>query len=180
MTRFNLIAFIIIVFSTLIVVVVLFRFLRSEAEKSDKGYKLKGAAAGFVVIIGSIMGIFTAVSKINTIPISKHEEELRKWKPEKWTISAEIEKEGDTTFAGVNARYDPPEPSVQVDRDTRRIVVSDVLIVPNYGYPTIIFYCEGEDYFAVPMKIDNKNSAFEINLEKHNIKINTLIKLAKR
>lgn len=176
------ITFIGLLFCTLVVVVVLFKFLRSEASKTDKGYKLKGAAAGFVVILGFVMAAYTQLAKIQTIPKSQHEQIIKNLETqlrlEKWTITGNIEKEGDPTYRGVKAVYDPPEPIIHFDNVSGRFTLSDVLICRKRGYPKVIFQCE--DYYPFPVEIVENNANYEINKETKTIYINQPIILEKR
>ena len=175
-----IITFIVILFCTLIVVVVLFKFLRSEASKTDKGYKLKGAAAGFVVILGFVIAAYTQVA--NTIPKSQHDKIIKaletRLRLEKWTITGNIEKEGDLTYLGVKAVYNPPEPIVKFDNVSRTVTLSDVLICPERGYPKIVFQCE--DYYPFPVDIVENNADYEISEETKTIYIKYPIILEKR
>jgi hypothetical protein len=170
----SIIVFAIILFSTLIVVIVLFKFLKSDASKTDKGYRLKGAAAGFVVILGFVVAAYSQL--IKTIPISQHNEIIEQLKLEKWTISGDIEKEGDPTYLGVTAVYDPPKPVIYIDMNTQKVTLSDVLICRERGFPKIIFRCEG--YHSFPLEIDENND--QIDEKSKTIYIKTPILLEKR
>lgn len=170
------ITFILIIFSTLIVVFVLFKFLKSEASKSDKGYMLKGAAAGFVVILGFIMTSYNQIVK--SIPLSKHKEIIEQFQLEKWTITANIKKEGDVSFGGIVAVYDPPKPIVHIDTLNEKITLSDVLICRHRGYPKINVGCEG--YYSFPLEIDEANDDYRIDNKTQTIHFVPLIRLERK
>ncbi len=170
------ITLILILFCTLIVVYVLFKFLKSEASKTDKGTKLKGAAAGFVVIFGLVMTAYTQLAK--SIPLSQHQEIIEQFQLEKWTITADIKKEGDSTFSGIVAIYDPPKPIVYIDKVNEKIILSDVLICRYLGYPKVNIGCEG--YYSYPLEISENNDDYLIDKKNKTIHYLPLIRLERK
>jgi hypothetical protein len=177
-----IITFFAILFSTLIVVVVLFKFLKSDASKTDKGYRLKGAAAGFVVILGFVIVAYNQLA--NSIPMSEHEEAIAQLQQEKWTIFGKIVKEGDKDLEdirGISAVYIPEKPLVSIDVTSERITISDVLFCISSDhpvYPRVDIGCEG--YYSYPIEIKDDPNYFIINKQTQTIECRLPIRLEKK
>lgn len=169
----SIITFLLIIFSALIIVWVLFKFLRSDASKTNRGYQLKGAAAGFVVILGFIMTSYTLF--FNSIPMSKHKEIVEQLELKKWTIFADIEIGDDSDLEKISVVYVPEKPLFTIDSDAV-ITLSDVLVAGEI-YPEMKIKCEG--YRSYPLKINEDRDYYRIDKQAKTIKCLLPIKLDK-
>jgi hypothetical protein len=147
-----LLPFILILFSILLIVFVLFKFLKSGASKDDKGFKLTGAAAGFAILLQIGMGAWTKFS--GAIPLKEHEAQINSLMQDKWTITTDIKKEGDPSFSDIEATYDPPKPILRINPNSQKAYISDILVCRTHSFPKITFSCPG--FLPYTLEIDNK------------------------
>lgn len=141
-------SFILVLFSSLMVVFILFKFLRSKAIIISSGLsstkkKISGGAAGFVIIFSLIFGFYKQV--YGTISIEEHETELKKLemqlKPEIWKIRGKVVSNNDHNvgIAGIMVR---PIPQIVSYTDSNgEFILEDFIVYPDTPLGALQFSC---------------------------------------
>jgi hypothetical protein len=118
-----------------------------RGKLKNRPMKITGAVAGFVIIFGLLT---------NSYYYLRVDELEKRWKPQPWTVTGYLVKEGSTSFEGVNVSYQPPAPAFQIRQPDGNFNLYRVMLCDGMMSPTLQFYCDGflPDYYKLsPEKI---------------------------
>lgn len=142
----SIIPLIIFFFLSLIGAFVLFKFVKSEAVIEKRKGFMSGGIAGFVIIFGLLA---------NWNYFLRTQELENKWKPQSWTITGCIVKEGSESYKGIDVKYQPPSPALEIHQANGCFNLYRVMICEATKWPILQFECKGFFPYKYEIRPDN-------------------------
>lgn len=158
--RFLLFVVAVMFILSLIGAYVLFKYLKSSALIKREGYKAGGAIAGFLLIYGILFYSFDS---------------LLKYKPQVWSITGTVIKEGTTSHDAIVIKQVPPKPCTFTD-ESGSFRLDNIQMTDGDELPEIYITCEG--FNPVNCQINKENAV--IKYDKKEIKVKDAIKIIRK